>query len=57
MIPMKLQFVFVCYFHSHFNLTSSVEVNEMYDKFKEIDPKIAIFDQNISIIQLLRQNL
>ena len=52
MVPMKVQFVSMYYFYSHFHLTPTVEVKEVYDKFEEIDPKIAVADHYIIIAQL-----
>ena len=52
MVPMQVQFVSMYYFHSHFHLTPTVEVKEMYDKFEKIDPKIAKADHYTIITQL-----
>ena len=55
MIPMELHFIFVCYFYIHFHLISTVEVTEMYEKFEEMVPKIAIFYHNTNKMKLFKQ--
>ena len=46
MIPMELEILTICYFHIHFHLTATSEVDEMYENKEEVVPKIAIFDHN-----------
>ena len=31
-----LKFLSICYFQSHFHLSSTVEVNKMYERFEEL---------------------
>ena len=45
-IPMELKFLSICYFHIHFHLTDTSELDEMYENKEEMVPKIAIFDHN-----------
>ena len=39
MIPMELHFLSVCFIHINFNLTPTIQVDEMYEELKEMDPK------------------
>ena len=52
MIPMELKFLSICYFHIYFHFTTTVEVEEMYEDFKEMVPKTAIFDHNNIMIKI-----
>ena len=46
MISKELKFLSICYFHIHVHLTTTIEVDEMYENLKEMVPKIAIFDHD-----------
>ena len=46
MVPTKLKCLSICYCHTHFHLTPTVEVNEMHEKLEEMVPKITISDHN-----------
>ena len=56
MILMELQFLSICYFHVHFQLPHLKFIKCM-NTFEEIDPKIAISDQNTIRIKLSKENL
>ena len=49
-------FFSLCHFQIHFHFTSTVEVNEMYEKYEEIAPQVAMFDHNTIRIKLSKQN-
>ena len=46
MIPMELTCLSICYFHIHFHLTTTIEVDEMYEHLEEMVPKVATVDHN-----------
>ena len=46
MTPKELKFLSICYFHIHVHLTTTIEVDEMYENLEEMVPKIAIFDHD-----------
>ena len=53
MIPMEL--LSICYFNIHFQLPH-LKLMKCMNKFEEIDPKIAISDQNTIRIKLSKEN-
>ena len=57
MIPMELKFLSICYFHIHFDFTTTVEVEEMYEHLEEMVPKTTIFNHNVIKIRLYKPNL
>ena len=52
MIPMELKLLSIFYFHIHFNLTTTIEVDDLYGHLEEMVPKIAIFDHNVIKMRL-----
>ena len=54
LVPMELHFLSICYFHIHFHLTPTVEVNEIHEKLEETVPQIAISDHNTSRIIIIK---
>ena len=45
-IPMELKIHSIWYFHIHFHLATTIEVDETYENHEEMVPTIAIFDYN-----------
>ena len=41
----------ICHFHMYFHLIAISEVDEMYENWEEMVPKIAIFDHNTITIK------